>query len=164
MSDDKDKPFNSANICQLGIVVRSIDETVKYFGEVFGIGPFEIIQVNYADATYHGEKVGYRGKRAFGKMGPLQIELIELIDGKTIHEDFLNQRGEGLHHIGFETKNLKESVKKAETLGLKITQGWSRADGLGFAYLDSDKVGGVIFEMIQWPADREKMSEVLKKK
>jgi catechol 2,3-dioxygenase-like lactoylglutathione lyase family enzyme len=159
-----DKPFNSANICQLGIVVKNIDETVKYFGEVFGIGPFEIIQVNYTDATYHGEKVGYCGKRAFGKMGPLQIELIELIDGKTIHEDFLNQRGEGLHHIAFETKNLKESIKKAEALGLKITQGWSRADGLGFAYLDSDKVGGVIFEMIQWPADREKMSEVLKKK
>jgi len=40
-------------------------------------------------------------------------------------------------------------------MGLKVTQGWQREDGLGFAYLDSDKIGGVIFEMIQWPAQQD---------
>ena len=148
-------PFEPSTLCQIGIVVKNIDETVKYYGEVFGIGPFEILEVNYTDATYYGQKAGYRGKRAFAKMGPITIELIELIEGKTIHETFLKEKGEGLHHIGFAVKDLKESVRIAEGVGLKVTQGWQREDGLGFAYLDSDKVGGVIFEMIQWPAQQD---------
>lgn len=152
MSNQDQQAFDPSKIFQIGIVVRNVDETVKYYQEVFGIGPFDILEVNYRDATYYGEKAGYRGKRAFARMGPMTIELIELIEGKTIHEAFLKEKGEGLHHIGFEVKDLKESVRAAEKIGLKITQGWQREDGLGFAYLDSDRIGGVIFEMIQRPA------------
>jgi methylmalonyl-CoA/ethylmalonyl-CoA epimerase len=141
--------FPPASLCQIGIVVKSIDETIEYYQEVFGFGPFEIRHVDYPTATYYGETAGYRGKRAFFNLGPIQIELIELKDGKTIHEPFLRQKGEGLHHIGFLVKSLEEGKKKAQRAGLTITQGFTRPDGTGFAYLDSDKVGGVIFELIQ---------------
>jgi hypothetical protein len=67
----------------------------------------------------------------------------------------LEEKGEGLHSIGFAVKDLKESVRIAERMGSKVTQGWQREEGLGFAYLDSDKVGGVLFEMIQWPAQQD---------
>ncbi len=150
MGDKEDWAFNPTNICQVGIVVKSIEETVKFYGETFGIGPFEIREVSYPSATYYGEKAGYRGKRAFAKVGPVTFELIELIEGKTIHEAFLKEKGEGLHHLGFEVKNLQEAIKRAEKLGLKMTQGWQREDGFGFAYLDSDRIGGAIFELIQF--------------
>jgi len=142
-------PFEPSSLFQVGIVVKSIDETVKFYKEVFGIGPFEIREVSYPTATFYGERGGYRGKRAFAKVGPITFELIELMDGKTIHEAFLKEKGEGLHHLGFEVKDLKKSMEEAEKRGLKITQGYSREDGFGFAYLDSDKIGGVIFEVIQ---------------
>jgi len=142
-------PFESSSIFQVGIVVNSIDETVKFYEEVFGIGPFEIREVNYPTATFYGEKEGYRGKRAFAKLGPITLELIELISGKTIHEDFLKEKGEGVHHLGFEVKNLKESIEMAKRHGIKVTQGFAREDGSGFAYLDSDKIGGVVFELIR---------------
>jgi methylmalonyl-CoA/ethylmalonyl-CoA epimerase len=143
--------FPPSSLCQVGIVVRSIDETIKYYREVFGFGPFEIRDVEYPAATYYGEKAGYRGKRAFFHLGPIQMELIELKDGKTIHESFLREKGEGLHHLGFLVKNLEEAKRKAESSGLEVTQGFTRPDGTGFAYVDSDRVGGVIFELIQRP-------------
>lgn len=143
--------FSPASFCQIGIVVRSIDETIKYYQETFGFGPFEIRDVDYPTATYYGETAGYRGKRAFFHLGPIQIELIELKDGKTIHESFLREKGEGLHHIGFLVPDLEEGKRRAEQSGLKVTQGFSRRDGTGFAYLDSDRVGGVIFELIKRP-------------
>jgi methylmalonyl-CoA/ethylmalonyl-CoA epimerase len=139
-----------SRLCQIGIVVKNIDETVNYFTQAFGFGPYEIKYVDYSDATYYGQKAGYRGKRAFFKLGNIEIELIELIDGKTIHADFLKQHGEGLHHIGFEVDNLPAARSNAENAGFKITQGFMRADGTGFAYLDSDKTGGVIMELIQY--------------
>jgi methylmalonyl-CoA/ethylmalonyl-CoA epimerase len=144
--------FNPIRFCQVGIVVKSIDETIKYYEQAFGFGPFEVRMVDYPDATYYGERAGYRGKRAFFNLGPIQIELIELIDGKTIHEVFLREKGEGLHHIAFEVESIEESKRCAEGKGFRVVQDLVRSDGSGFAYLDTDKIGGVIFELIQRPA------------
>jgi len=146
--------FDPSNLCQIAIVVKSIDETVKFYKEVFGIGPFEFREVDFSNATYYGRKAGYRGKRAFAQLGPVTLELIELIEGKTVHEDFLKEKGEGLHHLGFLVKDLKKCEEEAEKLGLKVVQGIKREDGSGFAYLDSDRIGGTMFELIQRPAQK----------
>ena len=153
MSEQKpereDELFEPSRFCQVGVVVKNIDETIKYYEEVFGFGPFEIRHVEYPNATYYGETAGYRGKRAFFYLGPIQIELIELVDGKTIHEAFLKEKGEGVHHIAFEVDSLEKSKENANKAGLKITQSFSRPDGSGFAYLDTEKTGGISFELIQ---------------
>ena len=146
--------FPPSGFCQIGVVVRNIDETLKFYENFFGFGPFEIREVDYPTATYHGSTACYRGKRAFFYLGPIQIELIELRDGKTIHEDFLREKGEGVQHIAFEVSNLEEAKRKAGEAGLKVTQSFTRPDGSGFAYLDSDRIGGVPFELIQRPAQR----------
>jgi hypothetical protein len=51
-------------------------------------------------------------------------------------------------------KNLRESVENAERMGLKVTQKMVQENGSGFAYLDSDRIGGVIIELIQWPSKK----------
>jgi len=151
MNQKKTEIMKPESFSQIGVVVKNIDETIKYYEEAFGFGPFEIRYVDYSTATYYGKVAGYRGKRAFFNLGPVQIELIELLDGKTIHESFLKEKGEGLHHIGFRVRKLEDAKKNAEKAGFKIVQGFTRPDGSGFAYLDSDKLGGVIFELIQRP-------------
>ena len=147
--------LNGQNFCQIGIVVKNIDKTVEFYTKMFGFGPYEIKYVDYSAATYYGKTAGYRGKRAFFNLGPgIEIELIELIDGKTIHEDFLKKHGEGLNHIGFKVDDLKAARDNAEKAGFQITQGFMRPDGSGFAYIDTDKTGGVIFELIEPPPDQ----------
>ncbi len=154
MDEPKEKIFDPAQLCQIGIVVKSIDETLRYYREKFGMGPFEIRQVNYPTASYYGKTEGYRGKRAFFHLGPLQIELIELVDGKTIHESFLREKGEGLHHVGFRVENLDRAMELARDQGFQVMQHFRREDGSGFAYLDSDRTGGVIFELIVYPTPK----------
>jgi catechol 2,3-dioxygenase-like lactoylglutathione lyase family enzyme len=154
MDDLKEKIFDPAQLCQIGIVVKSIDETLRYYRERFGMGPFEIRQVDYPKASYYGKVAGYRGKRAFFHLGSIQIELIELVDGKTIHESFLREKGEGLHHVGFRVANLDRAMELARSQGFQIIQHFRREDGSGFAYLDSDKTGGVIFELIVYPTPK----------
>jgi methylmalonyl-CoA/ethylmalonyl-CoA epimerase len=144
--------FDASTLCQVAIVVKSVDDAVKFYTEVFGVGPFELMEVNFPSATYYGEKGGYRGKRAFAKLGPVTLELIELIDGKTVHEDFLKEKGEGVHHLGFTVKDLSKCEEEAEKFGLKVVQEMRRPDGTGFAYLDSDRFGGVMVEVMQRPS------------
>ena len=154
MSHPKNEIFPPAAFCQIGIVVKSVAETVKFYKETFGFGPFEFRDVDYPTATYYGKKAGYRGKRAFFYLGPIEIELIELVDGQTIHEEFLREKGEGLHHISFCVENLEETKKKALASGLRVIQDFFRPDGSGFAYLDTERTGGVTFELIQRPAKK----------
>ena len=146
--------FDPSKLCQIGIVVKNIDDTLKYYRETFGMGPFDVRYVDYPTASYFGEQAGYRGKRAFFHLGPIEIELIELVDGKTIHEAFLKERGEGIHHIGFEVKDLAQAMETAHRKGLRVIQHFVREDGSGFAYLDSDKIGGVIFELLVYPSKK----------
>ena len=154
MSHTQNEIFSPAAFCQIGIVVKSVAETVQFYKETFGFGPFEFRDVDYPTATYHGKKAGYRGKRAFFYLGPIEIELIELVDGQTIHEEFLREKGEGLHHISFCVENLEETKKKALASGLRVIQDFFRPDGSGFAYLDTERTGGVTFELIQRPAKK----------
>ncbi len=154
MSEKTGEIMRPERFIQIGIVVKNIDETLKFYEKAFGFGPFEVRYVDYPTATYYGKVAGYRGKRAFFFLGTIQIELIELVDGKTIHEDFLREKGEGLNHLGFQVDNLEEAKKRAEEAGFKVIQGFTRPDNTGFAYIDSDKVGGVIFELIQRPPRR----------
>jgi methylmalonyl-CoA/ethylmalonyl-CoA epimerase len=155
MNGENERIFDPSNLCQIGIVVKSIDETVKYYREKFGMGAsLEIRYVDYPTASYYGEVAGYRGKRAFFQLGPIQIELIELIDGKTIHESFLKEKGEGIHHIGFSVPGLQKAMDIAKSQGFQVTQHFKRDDGSGFAYLDTEKTGGVIFELIQYPSKK----------
>ena len=38
------------------------------------------------------------------KMGSLEIELIQPLEGQSPHKEFLDSKGEGIHHIAFLTK------------------------------------------------------------
>lgn len=151
MSEVKLPDVKQDRFIQIGIVVKSVDETLKYFQEMFGFKDFEVRYVDYPTATYYGKVAGYKGKRGFFNLGNTQIELIELVSGKTIHEDFLKNKGEGLNHLGFRVDDLESAKKNAEKAGLHVIQSFTRPDSSGFAYIDSDKVGGVIIEMIQRP-------------
>lgn len=141
--------FDPARLYHIGVCVRDIAATVQFYTDIFSIGPFTYRDVAYENATYYGQVAGYRGKRAFAQMGPMMLELIELVDGPTIHEGFLETRGEGLHHLGFEVDDLAASMEEAVRRGLEITQSFTRSDGTGFAYVDSDRIGGTIFEVVE---------------
>ena len=43
--------FSPESLYHIGIVVKDIDETIKYYERAFGFGPFEIRYVDYPTAT-----------------------------------------------------------------------------------------------------------------
>ena len=151
MSTAKLPDIKQDRFIQIGIVVKNVDETVKYYKDMFGFINFEDRAGDFPTATYYGEVAGFKVKRAFFNLGNVQIELIEYISGKTIHDDFLKKNGEGMNHLGFRVDDLEAAKKNAKKAGLHVIQSFTRPDGSGFAYIDSDKVGGVIIEMIQRP-------------
>ena len=76
---------------------------------------------------------------AFFDVGPgLQIELIQPNEASSTWRNFLNEHGEGMHHLAFQVRDSKACVASAEAAGLKLVQHGTYGDGGGeYNYLDA---------------------------
>jgi methylmalonyl-CoA/ethylmalonyl-CoA epimerase len=130
--------------CQVGIVVKDIDKAISYFSSVFGIGGFQKLEAPQLEVEIRGKPCKIDVKVALAPLGDSQLELIQAEPGENIYWEFYQKHGEGLHHLGFEVKNLDAEVSQFKEKGVKVLMG-----GKVFAYLDSTQMGGVIFELLR---------------
>ncbi len=153
-------PFLKGGIAQVGIIVPDLDAAVKAYWERFGIGPWHIYTYGkplVKRMTYRGRPSEYKMRIALSWIGPLRIELIEMLEGDTVYAEFVREHGYGVHHFGVLVEDMEEALARAEEAGLTVTQ-----DGAGFgldgdghyAYLDTEDKIGVTIELIQRPKRR----------
>ena len=148
MSQQQESQFTLPPVYQLGYVVRDIEKACRYYESVFGTGPFsDVIDVNMDGALLRGKPVETTIKVAFVQSGDVQIELIEPVVGKNLYTEFLETRGEGIHHLAYKVDDI-EAVKAVytEKVGEPI---FSRDMGImEFAYFDTSEVGGLMIEFL----------------
>ena len=72
---------------------------------------------------------------------------------EVAQKEYLEEKGEGISHLGFHVDDLDEEVKKMLDKGFKITsQGkFTEIPDGGFVWFNTDKVGGVQFELMKQP-------------
>ena len=150
MAKEKVLEGRETEIVQVGVVVKDLEKTIEYLTSL-GMGPFTIRTVTHPSATVHGEKVFYEVRLAKSQQGPVELELIEYRKGKTIHKEFQDEKGEGLHHVKFTVKDINATVDKFARKGIGALQQDRAIGGGGMAYLDTAKIGGVIIEVSQRP-------------
>lgn len=137
---------------QVGIVVRDIDETISYYKEAFGIGPWAVFTGEPVECVERGKRITFKGKMAMAQTGRVELELIQILEGRSFHSDFLEERGEGIHHIGFFVNNFEERMAAVRDAGIEVLhQGLLKQMGLTikYAYLETTTIGGVIIELIE---------------
>jgi len=127
-----------SHIEHLGIAVRSIEESIPYYEQVLGLKCYNIEEV--AD-----QKV----RTAFFKVGATKIELLEPTSPESTIAKFIENRGEGIHHIAFATKNIEGALAEAESKGVRLIDKTPRggAEGLTIAFLHPKSTGGVLTEL-----------------
>jgi hypothetical protein len=87
--------------------------------------------------------------------GRLQIELIQVLAGETIHAGAASGFGRQPHHFGFMVNDLEKRLEYCLGRGTSLLQrGTIRTAGIkvDYAYLDASAAvaSGVILELIQW--------------
>src|SRR3954452_18869891 len=72
-----------------------------------------------SDLTYYGRPADHVFKSALADMPTVLWEVIQPISGANIYTDFLNQNGEGVHHLLFECEGISwnEKVQGLERAG-----------------------------------------------
>jgi methylmalonyl-CoA/ethylmalonyl-CoA epimerase len=141
---------------QAGFVVRNAEKSAEFLWNTFGIGPWDLIDLDAElsdETTYYGKpaKYSFRLARTQKKVGGVEIELIESLEGDTIYRDFLRDHGEGFHHMGWhKVKSLeafKETIRILEKAGFPCIMSGRVPLGV-FAYFDTNKVFHTILEVI----------------
>jgi methylmalonyl-CoA/ethylmalonyl-CoA epimerase len=129
-----------SHIEHIGIAVKSIEESRKYYEDVLGLKCYAIEEV--AD-----QKV----KTAFFMVGQTKIELLESTNPEGPIGKFIEKRGEGIHHLAFAANDLQKSLNDLKENGIRLIDENPRAgaEGLNIAFLHPKSTHGVLTELCE---------------
>lgn len=142
-------PVGVKEVIQVCVVVRNVEQAMENYQRIIGIGPWEvsILKPPALSGTLRGKPQPYSMKVALAKAGAIQWELIEPLDGPSIYREFLEQKGEGLHHVKFAVDDHDKSVADFAGHGIGVLMGGAMADRV-FSYMDTESALGFILEVI----------------
>ena len=130
-------------LTQVGFIVKDIEKSRKVFAEFFGVEPPPVIDGGKFEITgtqYKGQPAPDANcMMAFFNAGPgVQVELIQPNGVKSVWQDFLDEHGEGIHHIAFGVKDMDAKINACEGFGMKCVQRGKYGNGGGeYAYMDA---------------------------
>jgi hypothetical protein len=153
-------PFLQNGIAQVALVVKDLDKTVENYWRYFGIGPWHFYTYGkplVKKMSYHGKPARYKMRVALSWLGPVRIELIEVLEGPTVYADFVKEHGYGVHHFGVLVQDMHRAIAQAAQAGLDMIQdgsGFGRAGDGHYAYLNTEELIGTTIELIERPKER----------
>ena len=132
--------MNISHIEHLGIAVKSLEEAIPYYEKVLGLECYNIEEV-----------VDQKVRTAFFKVGETKIELLEPTSPESTIAKFIENRGEGIHHIAFAVKGLEGALAEVEAAGVRLIDKAPRggAEGLSIAFLHPKSTQGVLTELCE---------------
>ncbi len=147
--------LGTSTVTQVALVVKDIEKTKKAYASFLGLevpqtidgGNYEITQT-----VVEGKAAPYANcLLAFLSVGEnLSLELIQPNGIKSTWQDFLDQRGEGIHHIAFNVKNMDEKLKACSEIGIPCVQRGKYGNASGeYAYIDATKDLKCVIELLE---------------
>jgi len=125
-------------IDHLGIAVRSLDEAVPLYENALGL-----------KCLGREEVASQKVRTAFFDAGGVHLELLEPTSPESPIAKFLNDRGEGIHHIAYRTDNIEAQLKQAADAGVRLIheKPFPGAAGKLVAFLHPKSTRGVLTEL-----------------
>jgi len=138
----------------ISIVVKDAEKAQQYY-EAIGIGPWVDYppMKEYVNIDVPDENGFYNLKIKCAQIGPIQLQLVQPGQGESLYKDHLEQKGEGVFHIGFEVDDIKAADRVIESMGLGVLSSGRRENGSGFSYLDTAADAGVVLLVRQSPPE-----------
>jgi len=139
-------------VVQVAIVVRDIEASSKLWAELLGMPVPEISTTRPG----HEVKEIYRGKPSEGQvkltffnLGQVVIELLQPISEGTSWKEFLDEKGEGVQHLGFQVEDPDKTSAELAKAGYPVFhQGRYDSDDGTYIYHETLDALGVVVELL----------------
>ncbi|MHA1835113.1 MAG: methylmalonyl-CoA epimerase [Candidatus Baldrarchaeia archaeon] len=125
-------------IDHVGIAVKNLKETLRFFEEVLDLKPAKEVE-------------NQRMRFAFIPVGEGEIELIEPIDPRLSIATFIEEKGEGIHHIALQVDGIEQVLEELKKKGVKLIDEKPRvgAHGVKIAFIDPESAKGILIELCE---------------
>jgi catechol 2,3-dioxygenase-like lactoylglutathione lyase family enzyme len=139
-------------ISQVAAVCRDIEATMANYTRLLGWGPWNVYR--YAPPKLHHTEVGgkpveYTMIGAETHVGDIDFELLQPVSGPSIYRQWIDEHGEGLHHVAVMLHDLEESnelKRRFADEGMPVLMSGRVGDTIEFFYLDTEPSLKIIIE------------------
>lgn len=124
----------------IGIAVKELAKADEVFSKLFNQQPYKKEAVESESVT-----------TSFYQLGESKIELLEATDPNSAIYKFIEKRGEGIHHIAFEVKDIEAEIERLKGEGFQMIHDVPKdgADNKRIAFLHPKSTSGVLVELCQ---------------
>ncbi len=137
-------------IDQVSYVVEDLERALPHYEALYG--PFQVGESPLPDCTIRGKRADCKLKLAVNNDGPIEIELIQVLEGETSHSEHLKAHGEGLHHVRFRVQDLDARLEALAAHGYETVFYKRFGPSVAFAYLEAPPaIGGSVIELLEMP-------------
>lgn len=124
----------------IGIAVKDIDASNEIFAKIFAKHPYKLEKVESEGVT-----------TSFFEIGNNKIELLAPTNKESPIFNYLEKRGEGMHHIAFAVEDIVKEMKRLKNEGIRLLNELPRegADKKLICFLHPKDTNGVLIELCQ---------------
>jgi methylmalonyl-CoA epimerase len=128
------------HLAHIGIAVKDVETALQLYRDVLGLEPSHI-------ETVESQKV----KTVHIPIGDSNIELLESTSPDGVIARFIENRGEGIHHIAIEVSDIKSILAKLKAGGYRLIDETPRqgANNMLVAFVHPKSTHGVLLELCQ---------------
>jgi len=128
-------------IDHIAIAVNNVEESAKVYQQALGVD-----NVKFETVESEGVKI------AIIELENGRIELMQPINDSSPIKKFLDKKGQGLHHMALDTKNIEGEVERMEGCGIqflgKIRPGSAKTK---VTFIHPKSLNGVLTELCSHP-------------
>src|SRR5690554_2400998 len=130
--------MNVKKLDHIGIAVKNLDETLKFYQEILGL---ECVDTEVVEE----QKV----KVAFVPVGDTELEFLESTEEDGPIAKFIEKKGEGIQHIAFRVDNIEAAIEEMKEKGIRMIDEKPRygAGGARIAFCHPKSTNGVLIEL-----------------
>ena len=126
-------------INHVGVAVKDLDKSVSLFENAFG-----------AKVIFRKVFEDQKLESAMVSMGENRFELSQTIDPDGVMGKFIENRGEGIHHVSLQVEDMEKAIAHFENQGLKVVgKGTVGSGGNKICFMHPKDIFGVLIEIIE---------------
>jgi methylmalonyl-CoA/ethylmalonyl-CoA epimerase len=130
-----------SRVHHVAVVVRDIEASLAFYRDTLGLSLGLVLPIESDEVII-----------AFLDVGESKIELVQPTSATTGVARFLESRGEGFHHVCFETPDVDAALADLAVRGVELIDTTARRGAEGpVAFLHPRSCNGVLVELIEEP-------------
>lgn len=124
----------------IGIAVKDLEAAEALFSRLLQQKPYKRETVESEGVT-----------TSFFLLGDVKFELLAATNTESPIAKFIEKRGEGIHHLAFESHDIKQEMNDLSAQGVELIHQVPKdgADNKEIAFLHPKTTGGVLWELCQ---------------